>query len=977
MKVKREAIYQFLEFCDQHIKGKERQESQTFLTKFFQLFGHQGVLEVGATFELPVAKASRAGNIGYADLYWDRQRLPSILIEMKSRGENLNKHYAQSWDYYINIYPHPKFVILCNFDEFWIYDFSIQVDTPLEKIKLTELESQIEKFAFMEFSAVIPQFRNEQVALTKTIATRMSDLYISLEQRSKKNGFSKLDVQRFILQCVITMFAQYKGMLPLELFTNIIKVCKEGKESSYDLISAGLFYQMNKKGITPYGKFKGVDYFNGGLFAKLPEIELTWSELNLLEKAAEADWSQIRPAIFGSIFQSTVDDKLRHEMGIHYTSETDIMKIVRPTISNFWEKKIESADSLAELLILREEIVNYKVLDPACGSGNFLYMAYQELKQNEQLLLDKLAQFPDFKITKKDKFVSPMQFYGIDFNDFAVELARVTMIIARKVAIDKLGLHDEQYLPLDTLDRNIIHDDALFCDWEKADAIIGNPPFQSKNKMQQELGRDYVNKVRNQYPEVSGLADYCVYWFRKAHENLPLNGRAGLIGTNTISQTNSRQGGLDFIVNNNGTITEAVSKQVWSGDAVVNVSIVNWVKGDFNGQKILYTQLGDNINSPWEKLELDYINSSLSAEIDVSGAKIIQTNINANLCYQGQTHGHEGFLLKPDETEEIIALSKPQKILNKVLFPYLTGNDLLANFPPLPQRYVIDFHPLDEDSAKQYHVLFKHIKNLVLPTRKEAAQQELERNNEATKKNKKAKVNRHHQNFLNKWWLLSYARQELIEKITALPRYIGCSRVAKRSIFEFINSNIRPSDVVQVFCLADDYSFGILQSNIHWLWFTQRCSTLGSGFRYTSSTVFDTFPFPQQPTFNNIALVASKAVELRKIRLQAMTENQWSLRELYQQIEANNNSKTVKKLIDAQTELNEAVKLTYGIKKDQNILEFLLNLNLEVAEKESKGEIVIPPGLPPFDLIQSPETENLTITNYQQLFITNDCVKMK
>src|SRR5262249_33609256 len=159
--------------------------------------------------------------------------------------------------------------------------------------------------------------------------------------------------------------------------------------------------------------------------------------------------------------------------------------------------------------------------------------------------------------------------------------------------------------------------------------IIGNPPFQSKNKMQREFGPEYVKKVRAQYPKIPGRADYCVYWLRRAHDELERGQRAGLVGTNTIRQNYSREGGLDYIVGNGGTITDAVSTQVWSGEAVVHVSIVNWIKGKTNAKKKLAIQRGDDRNSPWETYEQDVINSSLSISTDVSAAARLRTNIDS------------------------------------------------------------------------------------------------------------------------------------------------------------------------------------------------------------------------------------------------------------------------------------------------------------------------------------------------------------
>ena len=187
----------------------------------------------------------------------------------------------------------------------------------------------------------------------------------------------------------------------------------------------------------------------------------------------------------------------------------------------------------------------------------------------------------------------------------AVEVAKVTMMLGKELAASEwnkrissmmamFGLSLDEGLPLDRLEGNVISDDALFCDWPAFDVIIGNPPYQSKNKMQQEMERDYIDQVRRRYPKVPGRADYCVYWFRRAHDEMKPGQRAGLVGTNTIRQNYSREGGLDYIVNNGGTISEAVSTQVWSGDAAVHVSIVNWLKGEEKGKKRLAFQRGDS-----------------------------------------------------------------------------------------------------------------------------------------------------------------------------------------------------------------------------------------------------------------------------------------------------------------------------------------------------------------------------------------------
>jgi type II restriction/modification system DNA methylase subunit YeeA len=446
-----EALQDFVNF-HATLQGDEKSESQIFLDRFFQAFHHKGAKEAGAVYEYRVKKGSPKGNTGFADLVWKRPESNGkggVLIEMKKRGEDLNKHYSQAFNYWTYLVPdRPRYVILCNFDEFWIYDFNLQVDTPVDMVAIADLPHRSSAFRFMEIAVnTTPIFRNNQVEVTIKAAKRMGELYQMLKDRANRDGFTELIAQKFVLQCVFAMFAEDRGLLPNNLFIACVQDCMNGA-STYDLLG-GLFKEMNEKRITPAGRYKGVDYFNGGLFAEIHAIELTTEELKSLDVAAREDWGKIRPAIFGSIFESTSNPNERKATGMHFTSEGDIMKIVQPTITRYWEEKIEAANTIAALKTLQLELQAYRVLDPACGSGNFLYLAYQELKRIEVMLLEKLAT-KQKKASKQVQMglVTPNQFFGMDINPFAVELARVTLMIARKVAIDKHGL-SEPALPLD------------------------------------------------------------------------------------------------------------------------------------------------------------------------------------------------------------------------------------------------------------------------------------------------------------------------------------------------------------------------------------------------------------------------------------------------------------------------------------------------------------------------------------------------
>lgn len=937
-------LKQFVQYWES-LSGDEKGEAQVFCDRLFRAFGHAGYKEAGATLEWRVKGNDGKKNTGYADLVWK----PRLLLEMKKRGEKLDLHFRQAFNYWINLVPNrPRYVMLCNFDEFWIYDFDKQVDRPVDVVAIRDLPKRYLPLSFMLPDNPEPMFGNDTEAVTKDVAELVAKVFRSLVAR----GEDRTRAQRFVLQTVVAMFAEDVDLMPRGMVSRLVADCFES-EKSYDLFG-GLFQQMNSAEPARGGRYKDVPYFNGGLFAVVEPIELSVSELHAVGTAADRDWSQVNPAIFGTLFQHSMNAERRHELGAHFTAERDIMKVVTPTISRPWEERVDAAKTVKDLLALRQQMLDFRVLDPACGSGNFLYVAYRELVRLEILLLAKIGSLLSPKeFTKRVQslsLVSPRQFFGMDIDAFAVELAKVTLLFGKKLAIDEvmqaldrsqleIDLHLDQPLPLENLDGNIVRGDALFDAWPKADAIIGNPPYQSKNKMQAEFGRAYLNKVRTKYPDVPGRADYCVFWFRRAHDELAEGKRAGLVGTNTIRQNYSREGGLDYIVANGGTITNAVSTQVWSGDAAVHVSIVNWIKGQAKGKKRLARQVGDDIDSPWEAKDVDIINAALSFDTDVTLAVALKTNADSGACYQGQTHGHDDFLVTREEGDRLIAADKQNRA---ILFPYLIGQEMLGEKDSLPQRYVIDFGSRDLLEAQEFEECFRIVERKVLLSRQASANREEERNKEARQDDASAHVTRDHAAALSRWWQLFRRRGEMLEAIANLKRYVVCVRVTKRPIFEFIDAAIHPNDALMVFPLDDDYSFGMLQSDVHWDWFVAKCSTLKGDFRYTSNTVFDPFPWPQTPTVQQVQAVADAALALRTLRWELRRKHGLSLRELYRALEKPGKHP----LGVAHAELDAAVRAAYGMKAKEDVLQFLLKLNNECAGVEAKGGSIQGPGIP-------------------------------
>jgi SAM-dependent methyltransferase len=885
-----ESLQKFVQFC-QTLKGDEKGESQIFLDRWFRAFGYEGAIEAGATYEARVKQVGKQGKTGFADLVWK----PRLLIEMKKRGTDLRKHYPQAFDYWIRLVPErPRYVILCNFDEFWIFDFDLQLDTPVDIVLLTQLPNRISAFRFMERANRTPVFRNNQVQVTERAARRMGELLVELTNR----GVDSLVAQRFVLQSVLAMFAEDRGLLPNNLFIACVQDCLKG-QNSYDLLG-GLFREMNSPGITPAGRYQGVDYFNGGLFSTVQPLELSREELKFLEACALEDWSKVRPAIFGNLFESVIDQNQRHAHGVHFTSESDIMKIVRPTISRYWEERINAANTITDLVTLHVELQGYKVLDPACGSGNFLYIAYQELKRIEQLLLGKISEQTQSSNNQVQmSFVTPQQFYGMDINPFAVELARVTMTIARKIAIDNFNLI-EPALPLDSLDHNIECKNALFEPWVAANAIIGNPPFLGGKQIRKILGDFYISQLAQKFPDVKDSVDFCTYWFRLAHDVIcETRGRAGLVGTNSISQGKSRVASLDYIAQNGGYVHEAVSSQVWPGAANVHVSIANW-------------SLEKPVISFLDNRSVEHINSALKDDVDLTPA--IRLTANLNWCFTGVTPVGKGFIVSQEQVSRWNQINPKN---TAVVHPFLEGNELATGSGEQPSRWIIDFEDLALEAAREYEQPFQWVQKNV----------KLERD-----KNRRPVYQKY-------WWRLGERRPAMRAALKSITQYFAVTQTSKWAIFVPCPSAWLPNARTRVVASDDFYILGILTSEIHRLWMKAQMSTLKADISYTHNTCFETFPFPQIANEKLVAEIRTTALELHDYRSLQMKKKNWGITDLYNEYFHEPTSH----LARLHARLDRLTMQLYGFELDDNILEGLLALNLELAAKEQQGNPVIGP----------------------------------
>jgi hypothetical protein len=964
----REKLSEFTAWCAKHVTGDEKGDAQLFLDRLFQAFGHAGLKEAGATLEFRVTKAAEAGGgTSFADLVWK----PVVLIEMKKRGTDLQKHYRQAFDYWTRLVPNrPRYVVLCNFDEFRVYDFDADLDTPKDTVALKDLPERWGPLAFLAPGSPKPTFENDREVVTRLAADCLAGCFRKLVKRDVPQPMA----QRFTLQMLVALFAEDIDLLPKYFVTQVLEDCST-PASTYDLIG-DLFEAMNTNPPKARGRFKGVSYFNGGLFAQPARLEIQDSELVLLRKAAGFNWAKVQPEVFGTLFQHSMGEKERHAFGAEFTHPTDIMKIVGPTIVEPWREQIEGARTLKRLRELLNRLHQYRVLDAACGCGNFLYIAYRELKRLEARIYERMAEFASQAEPGQMRlsFLSAQNFYGLDILPFAVEIAKVTMMIARKLAIDELHI-TEPALPLDNLDQNFIAADALLtpeglpAQWPKADVIIGNAPFLGAKLLKPERGPDYVNTLRHAYAEVPGMADYCVYWFRKAADHLPactaadpVTGRAGLVGTQNIRNNQSRVGGLDYVVKT-GTIVEAVENQPWSGEANVHVAIANWVKTQDAAllpktRKLWFKvepsaaakKLRKRGSGPATKeyeldvRECDFINSTLSDQSDVSSATVLRCNTEPQQVFNGQFPRHHGFVIEPDEAKKLLEADPKNR---EVVHPFLIGQELVTSGKP--ERWVIDFQKMDILQAQSYATPFAKIRETVLPHIEEYARKEREKTGLETGQD---------QTWLKNWWQHFRCRKELVDRVGQFQRYIVCSGVTKRPIFSFVSSDIRPDHALFAFAFQDDYSFGVMQSSAHWLWFITKCSKLTERFRYTPESVFDTFPWPQTATVKQIDAVAAAARELRRVRAEALPKMKGGLRALYRTLELPG----ANPLKDVHAALDTAVLTAYGFTAKKDLLAQLLALNQEVAAKIEKGEPVTAPGVPQ----NYPDAKKL---------VTGDCIR--
>ena len=906
-------------------KGTEMAGAQEYLRTLLDIYDVSS--PPGSIFEqhpvqvrAPDRRSKQESLFGEPEIEYTVERmdmyLPKICVwEMKGPSEtNLEKHHPQLLGYWARM--RPRYMVLCNFHELWIYDTSEEQGqlSPKLKLGLKDLPGYGDALLFLRGGEA--ELDKRSADITKEVAAHMGRLFRALVEPPMQTARDR--AAKFVLECVFAMFAEDAELIPAKLFTN--KAREADAAGTMDAVFS-LFDDFGRD--DPRDRANPLaPYINGPLFDRNhPKVALPPSLIHdLYCTAKDYDWQDVRPEIFGEIFEKALDPAQRHELGAHFTRQEDIDRVVLPTVIEPWRQRIAAVRTPKDAQRVVDEMRAFHVLDPACGCGNFLYVVFREMKRLESaLVVAWTCAYRTVARTKRDippppqrPYFSLDQIHGIEKNEFAATLARVVMWIGQHLATRELGL-DEPTLPLKNLDDNIVHGDALLKPWCRPEgelAIVGNPPYLGVRKMRQELGDAYVEDIFERFPN-NRAADYVTYWFTQALATLRQDERAGFVCTNSIAQNESREASIDLVLAKGGTLTDAWKSYPWPGEAAVHIGIVNWVMGSYEGIRTLDGQ------------EVAMISPSLTGSEDVSGARTIQRN--KGICFMGVTPGNTEFVLTAEQRKEILA-ADPKS--SEVIRPFLVGKDVNREVDQAPTRWIIDFGGMTKTDAEQFRGAMRHVRKHVYGA-------------------KTTKSSRKTEGEAGRWWQFVRPRPEMRAAVSSLPRVLVIPCVSPHLIISRQDAATTFDHALMVVALHSRYHFGVLQSRYHEWWAWARCSTLKGDLRYTNTTAFETFPFPlfpdghyapsKRPMTDATDRVERASQDFENQRTALCKARQIGLTKVHNLLKAGEEPV----LQGAWEKLNDAVTECYGFPKDtwrddRELQRRLLALNLELA-KLSEG----------------------------------------
>ncbi len=837
--------------------------------------------QTGETYCFEKGATKSTGRNGFADVW----KKGCFGWEYKGPHKDLDRAHDQLLRYSVAL-ENPPLLIVSDTKKIIIRTNWTNTIQEYHEIALTDLvdaaKRDLLKAAFSNPESLKPKRTRTQ--LTAEAADEFSELAQRLRAR-RPEGEDEQDYARkvahFVNRLVFCMFAEDVGLLPNKMFQKAMEMAERSPEKAQGFLQQ-LFAAMKDGGAVG---FEEVPWFNGGLFDSDEALPMDRDDVALALKAAKLDWQDIDPSILGTLFERGLDPSKRSQLGAHYTDRDKIMMIVNPVIveplTKEWEetkakiekliagapeetkekllrgkelaartKALNSAEKLHKAFI--DRLKAFRVLDPACGSGNFLYLSLLSLKDLEHRAnldaetLGLEAGFPQ---------VGPEAVKGIEINPYAAELARVSIWIGEIQWMRRNGFSAHTNPILRPL-GNIECRDALIeqtpeaqdwreAEWPDADVIVGNPPFLGVYKFLSELGEEYSAIVRRVFVDrLPGTVDLVTYWFVKAWKKIEESKtlRAGLVATNSIRGGASREA-LKPIVRD-GRIFSAWDDEEWTVDgAAVRVALICF---DIKPIQIAFLD-GEEVT----KIHSDL--TSGSNGVDLTSASKLSNNFA--VTFLGTKKGGPFDIEYKLAREMLLAPSNPNGALNsQVIHRRFTGTDLVKR---RADRWIIDFgHAVSAEEASYFEQPFEYVVRHVKPIRD---------------KNRREWRRIH-------YWLHSETAPGLRQAISSFERYIATPRISKFRLFIWLNKQDSLDDGAIAIARDDDTSFGILHSKFHELWSLRMCTWLGKGNdpRYTPTTCFETFPFPEGLTPNILATnyandlralaIATAAARLNELR---------------------------------------------------------------------------------------------------------------
>lgn len=824
----------------------ERASAQEHFIDLCRLIGHPTPKEAdaaGETYAFEKGVAKTGGGDGFADV-WKRGH---FAWEYKKKKRNLDAALEQLTRY-ASALENPPLHVACDTGRFKIVTAWTNTLPKTYEFGINELGDP-EKRGILH--AVFHDPEQLRPASTRaTLTQEAAKSFITITERMQHRAAAE-DVAHFVNQLVFCFFAEDVKLLPEDYFTRLLKTAEKRSHDSKKLLDS-LFAAMEG------GGFHGVEeiaHFNGGLFDGRRAIELEHDEIRLLVRLAKLDWSMIDPTIFGTLFERFLDPAKRAQIGAHYTDPAKIMMIVEPVIARplnkEWQlakariaglldgstkppkgersgkrlKPLEAAEDERAKFI--ERLKKLSILDPACGSGNFLYLALHAVKDIEnRALLESEA----MGLSPQLPMVGPEILRGIEINAYAAELARTTIWIGYIQWKRANGIYNRDDPILRRLE-NIECRDALVttirtadgvemtveAQWPQADFIVGNPPFLGAKRQKSKLGRIYTSSIRSIYSDyVPGFTDLVCFWFVKSLKclNHGHTVNVGLVATNSIRKGTNLP--IMRRINEESRIYDAWSEQPWVVDGVnVDVSIICFGNTDVSAR------LDGN--------EVDHINPDLTSGVDIRSAKALVSC--RNVAFLGiQKSGPfdaNGFLARKWLQDPINVNKRPN---SDIIFPYWNGDDVVGRNR---DKWIVYFWPQqNEEISRCYEGPFNFLLN-----------SQYGDDDERTLREARLEARDDHARI--HWWKAYWPRYDSIEKIRKMDRYLVTNETSQYRVFVWLSFPTLPDKNLIGFLRDDDCFFGILHSHLHREWSLRMGSDLQDRPRYTSTTTFDTFPFPE------------------------------------------------------------------------------------------------------------------------------------